>query len=190
MVLDEVKKMRRKQFIVTNALLLTFIIIYFLIIPNLNVTSEQFFLILGMILLIQAIFGFSRANTTKSFFSIFEQVAIYEKEKMGIEWKKQRKMNSLWILITSGLMFLQAYLNRGLTGKVLQIDFRFMFIMFLFVVVLTNISLILHVRKVDRSRTELDMKGYTYKSNVMAIIFGICSGIVFIVFSIFYLLKW
>jgi hypothetical protein len=87
-------------------------------------------------------------------------------------------------------MFLQSYLNRHLTDNVIQIDFRFMFIMFLFAIVLMNISLILHVKKVDRSITELDMKGYTYKSNIMAIVLGICSGIVFIVFSIFYVLNW
>jgi hypothetical protein len=95
MTWEKLKKMRRKQFIVTNALLITAIIIYFIIIPNLNVTGTQFFLILGVILLLQAIFGFFKADSTKSLFSIFEQVAIYEKEKMGEEWKKHRRMGNL-----------------------------------------------------------------------------------------------
>jgi hypothetical protein len=188
MTSDVIKKMRGKQFIVTNGLLLTFITIYFIMISFLNVTTARLFLILGVILLIQAIFGFLKVDSTKSFFSILEQVANYEKQKMGVEWKKQRKMGYLWILITSGFMFIQAYLNRDSTEKILQLDLRFILIMVLFIVALSNISLILHVRKVDRSISELDMKGYAWKSNIFSIVLGVFFGMVIIVFTIFYVL--
>jgi amino acid transporter len=69
----------------------------------------------------------------------------------------QRKVGYIWNLILSGLMFLQS----------------FMLIMVFFLLVMINISLIIHFRKVDRSTSESDMKGYTWESNLIAVAVGI-----------------
>mgnify|MGYP003540645992 CR=1 FL=1 len=95
----EIKKMRRKQLYVTNAILLTVLIIYGIIIYFNFISFSIFYLILGFIMLIQAIVSFRKGYSTKSFIPIIEKVAIYEKEKMGKEWKKQRKSMSVKIFI-------------------------------------------------------------------------------------------
>ena len=56
-----------------------------------------------------------KGDSTKSFIPIFEKVAIYEKQKMGNEWNKEKKGGNVWRLILSGFMFFQSYMYRDLT---------------------------------------------------------------------------
>ncbi|MFZ3580066.1 hypothetical protein [Virgibacillus sp. DJP39] len=189
MELTDLRKMRGKQIAVTNGLILTLLTIYFVMISVLDVTFSVLFLILGISILIQAILGFLKSDSTKSFIPIFEQVANYEKQKMGREWNKQRRMGFIWNLILSGLMFMQYYFSRGSTDHVFQIDFTFMFVITLIALGLINISLFLHIRKVDRSTSELDMKGYTWKSSLVAVVVGVVLAVASIAFIMFYILS-
>ena len=77
-------------------------------------------------MLIQATVSLRKGYSTKSFIPIFEKVAVYEKEKMGKEWKKQRK--SMWILnyFLSALFFFQFYLNRNYSASKIEFDLPFM----------------------------------------------------------------
>ena len=103
--------MRLEQVAVTNGLILTAIIIFFIVTNVFTITVAHFFLVLGFLILIHGIFGFKKGDSTKSFIPIFERVAIYEKQKMGSEWYKQRKVGYVWNLILSCLLFLQSYWN-------------------------------------------------------------------------------
>ncbi|MFC0236904.1 hypothetical protein [Fictibacillus phosphorivorans] len=188
MTLDEIKKMRRQQFILMNVLLIILITLYLTLIRVIGVTSSQFFITLGVVLLIQSSIGFIRINSTKSLFSIYEKVSLYEKQKMGAEWKKQRKMSYIWMLITSGFLFMQAYWNRGITGDFFQIDIRYMLLMLIFILLLSNLSLFIHVKKVDSSISARDLKGYTRKTNLTAALLGAVSAIIFIFITLFYIM--
>ena len=181
--------MRLKQVAVTNGLILTAMIIFFTIINVFTIAFANFFLVLGVLVFIQGVFGLIRGDSTKSIFPIFEKVAIYEKQKMGSEWYKQRKVGYVWNLILSCLLLLQSYWNRDSTDNVFQIDLMFMFILAFFLLVMINISLIIHFRKVDRSASELDMKGYTWKSNLIAVSVGIVFVLIMFVITLSYMIS-
>ena len=185
----EIKKMRRKQLYVTNAILLTVLIIYCIIIYFNFISFSIFYLILGFIMLIQAIVSFRKGYSTKSFIPIIEKVAIYEKEKMGKEWKKQRK--SMWILnfFLCGLFFFQSYLNQNYSTSEIEFDLPFMVSLILLIFGLINVSMYIHFRKVDKATTELDLKGYTWKSFGISIILGLLSAFVIVTVTIFYVLN-
>ena len=185
----ELSNMRLKQVAVTNGLILTVMIIFFIITNVFAITFAHFFLVLGVLVLIQGVFGFIKGDSTKSIIPIFEKVAIYEKQKMGSEWYKQRKVSYVWNLILSCLLFLQSYWNRDSTDNVFQIELMFMFIMTFFLLVMINISLVIHFRKVDRSTSELDMKGYTWKSNLIAVAVGIVFALVMFFITLSYIIS-
>ncbi len=185
----ELSKMRLKQVAVTNVLILTAMIIFFTITNVFTITFGHFFLVLGVLMLIQGVFGFIKGDSTKSIIPIYERVAIYEKQKMGSEWYKLRKVGYVWNLILSCLLFFQSYWSRDTTDNVFQIDLMFMFIMTFFLLVMINISLIIHFRKVDRSILELDLKGYTWKSNLIAIAVGIVFALVMFIITLSYIMS-
>lgn len=72
-------KMRVKQVAVTNGLILTAIIIPFTIINIRTISFAQYFLTLGILMLIQGASGLINGESTRSFIPIIKQVAIYEK---------------------------------------------------------------------------------------------------------------
>ena len=185
----ELSNMRLKQVAVTNGLILTAMIIFFTIINVFTIAFAYYFLVLGVLVFIQGVFGFIKGDSTKSIIPIFEKVAIYEKQKMGSEWYKQRKVGYVWNLVLSCLLLLQSYWNRDSTDNVFQVDLMFMLIMTFFLLVMINISLIIHFRKVDHSTSELDMKGYTWKSNLIAVTLGIVFALVMIVITLSYIMS-
>lgn len=185
----ELSNMRLKQVAVTNGLILTAIITFFIITNVFTITFADFFLVLGALILIQGVFGLIKGDSPKSLIPIFEKIAIYEKQKMGSEWYKQRKVGYIWNLVLSGLMFLQSYWNRDSVDNTFQIDLMFMFIMTFFLLVLINISLIIHFRKVDRSTSELDMKGYTWKSNLIGVAVGIVFALIMFVIVLSFIIS-
>ena len=185
----ELSNMRLKQVAMTNGILLITLIIFFIMINVFNITFAHFFLVLGVVLFFQAIFGFFKGDSTKSIIPIFEQVAIYEKQKMGSEWYKQRKVGYIWSLILSGLMFLQFYWNHNSTDNIFQIEPVFMSIMVFLLLVIVNINLIIHIRKVDRSTSESDLKGYTWKSNLIGVVVGIVFALIIIVVTFSFIIS-
>lgn len=185
---NDLRNMRVKQFNITNGLILTAFTLYYIIINVLDVTFTQFFFVLGIVLLIQSVYSLIKGKNTRSFIPIYEQVAIYEKQKMGSEWYKQRKVANVWNLILSGYMFLQSYWHLDSPG-VFKIDFIFMFILTVCILVMVNIGLIIHIRKVDRSTSEQDMKGYTWKSNLIGVVIGVVLGLAMIVITLFYVIS-
>src|SRR5690606_6166438 len=105
-----------------NSLMVIIMISFFIVIDLFTITFSQFFLIIGIIALFQGVLGLIKGDSTKSVIPIIEKVAIYEKQKMGREWYKQRKVGYVWQLILSLLMFLQSYWNRDLNDHIFQFD--------------------------------------------------------------------
>ncbi|MED4531805.1 hypothetical protein [Metabacillus fastidiosus] len=188
MELIEIKKMRTKQIVVTNGLLLSALILYFILVSYLHITFTGLFLILGAIILIQAIASILKGDSTKSFIPIFEKVANYEKEKMGIEWRRQRKMSYIWNILLSGWMFLQSYWSRDSSDPI-SIDVTLTILFIIFITAIINISLITYIRKIDRSTSGSDIKGYTWKSSLIAVAVGLGFGIVVFALTILYVMS-
>ena len=69
----KLSNLKLKQVAVTNGLVLTAIIIFFVVTNVFTIQFAQFFLVLGVIILIQSIFGFIKGDSTKSFIPIFEK---------------------------------------------------------------------------------------------------------------------
>ncbi|MGG3891751.1 hypothetical protein [Metabacillus fastidiosus] len=187
MELIEIRKMRIKQIAVTNGLLLSALIFNFILVSYLHITVTGLFLVMGAIILIQSIAGILKSDSTKSFIPIFEKVSNYEKEKMGIEWRRQRKMSYIWNILLSGWMFLQSYWSRDSSDPIL-IDVTFTILFIIFITAIINISLITHIRKIDRSTSVSDIKGYTWKSSLIAIVVGLGFGLVIFVLTILYVM--
>ncbi|MFD2679150.1 hypothetical protein [Bacillus seohaeanensis] len=185
----ELGNMRLKQLTISNVLIVIPIIIFFILISVFTITFAHIFFVLGVILLIQGVLGFIKGDSTRSIIPTFEKVAIYEKQKMGNEWYKQRKVGYVWQLILSSLLFLQSYLNQDSTDNGFQIEFMFMFIITFFILVMINISLVIHFRKVDHATKELDFKGYTWKSNLIAIAVGVVFALVMFVIALSYIIS-
>ncbi|MCM3584605.1 hypothetical protein M3182_02465 [Mesobacillus maritimus] len=185
----QIGNMRLKQVAVMNGIFLGVIIIFFIVIEVFTVTFAQFFVFLGVVMLIQGVYGLLKGDSPKSIFSIFEQVAVYEKQKMGSEWYKQRKIGFIWNLIIGCLMFLQSIGNVNTTGDVLEFDLFFLAIIVFFMFVVTNFSLIIHFRKIDRSTSENDFKGYARKSSLRAVAVGLILGVVFALITLSYIFS-
>jgi hypothetical protein len=128
----ELSNMRLKQVVILNGLVLAVMFLYFTIINTFAISLARFFLILGVLMLFQGVFGFIKGDSTKSIIPILEKVAIYEKRKMGSEWNKQRKVGYVWNVIFSCFLFLQSYSQWGYTENVFQIELKFIVIMTFF----------------------------------------------------------
>ncbi|MEL3961036.1 hypothetical protein MKZ01_07135 [Lysinibacillus endophyticus] len=169
----ELRRMRRNQFAVLKGLLIIGLFLFFIIMNMYTISIAHFFLFLGIFVLTQGIFGLMKGDSTKSIIPIVEKVAIYEKQKMGKEWYKHRKVSYGYNIVLSGILFWQSYINWGYEDNIFKVDLLFMVTMFCFLLVLANVSLIIHNRKVDRAASEVEFKTYTWKVNLLAIILGI-----------------
>lgn len=178
--------MRKKQIMTTNFLLFALFLIYLIIINIFPITISFLIGVLAVVLLIQASYLFINRNSTKSLLAIFEQVAIYEKEKMGAEWAKQRKTSAISLFFLSGMMFINAYLSRETTDHILQTDIIIPTSLIFFIILITvNILTLLHIKKVDESAAATEFTGYTRDTNIIGIFIGLLIAIVFIILILF-----
>lgn len=186
---NEIRKMRVNQILLTNGAMLTVLILFFTMINIFTIRFPHFFFVLAVFILIQAIYSFIKRDSTKSFIPILEKVAIYEKQKMGAEWSKTRKVSSGSSILLSAVMFFQFYMSLEYEYGIFQIDPIIMLIMTLMAIVVTNIGMLVHFRKVDRSTSESDLKGYTWKTNLIAAVVGLVFGLALIILTIYYVIS-
>lgn len=184
----QISSMRLKQAAVTNVLLLASIIAFFLIINTLKVTFAQFYLAASILMFFQGVIGLLKRDSTKSIFPIFEKVALYEKEKMGSEWVKYKRAGYFWSLILSCMFLVQSYTFNDSLDHVFQFELFLMFIVAFSVLILMNIHLIIHFRKVDQNSSPAEFKGYTRSTYTASFWAGILMAaiIVFVLISTFF----
>ncbi|MEH7729048.1 hypothetical protein V7212_04795 [Bacillus safensis] len=182
------KKMRTKQVVTSNLLFGMMILIFFVLIQKVEIQFTYFFLCLGIFMLLQGIYGLIKKGSTKSIIPIFEQVAIYEKEKLGKEWEKEQRVENIWKLILSGLMFFQSFSFQTLQDPFFHIEPKFLIFLFVMALAIINISMLLRFRKIDRS-TEGELTGYTKESNIMAIALGFLTVIIIFIFIVIFFLS-
>ncbi|MEK5296325.1 hypothetical protein [Bacillus sp. FSL R5-0659] len=183
------KKMRTKQVVISNLLFGVMILIFFILIQKVEIQFTYFFLCLGIFMLLQGIYGLIKKGSTKSFIPIFEQVAIYEKEKLGKEWEKEQRMENIWKLILSGLMFFQSFSLQAIPDSFFEIELKFLIFLFVMALAIINISMLFRFRKIDRSTEAHGLKGFTKESNMLAMALGLLSAIVIFGFIVIFLLP-
>ena len=182
------KKMRTKQIAISNLFVGLMIIVFFMLIQIVKIQLTHFLFCLGILMLIQGILGFIRKGTTKSFIPIFEKVAIYEKEKLGKEWEKEKRLDHMWKVILSGIMFIQSSTLRNVDNVFDDVNPVLIIFLFLMVLVILNISMLFRFRKIDRS-TVGELTSYTKESNIMAIALGFFMAIVIFIFIVIFILP-
>lgn len=183
------KKMRTKQIIVSNLIAGIIIVAFFILIQMSDIRFTHFFLCLGIIMLFLSIYGFIKKGSTKSFIPIFEQIAIYEKEKLGKEWEKEQRMENIWKLILSGLMFFQSFSLQTIPDSFFEIELKFLIFLFVMALAIINISMLFRFRKIDRSTEAHGLKGFTKESNMLAMALGLLTAIVIFGFIVIFLLP-
>ncbi|KUP06298.1 hypothetical protein Q75_09165 [Bacillus coahuilensis p1.1.43] len=169
---QEVKEMRRKQIVVTNSLILLLVSIMTVCLWIFPVTIFQMQIFLAALMFGLATVRMVRRNSTYSIIPLFEKVAKYEKQKMGEEWRKQQLTGVIGRYILGVVLVIQSYLNRNTTEKFMNLNLEllgFMLTFIFFFLIILNVSLFFHIRKVDRAKTEADLKGYNLLANLIGI---------------------
>lgn len=182
------KKMRTKQIAISNLLAAITMVVFFMLIQISDIRFTHFFLCLGIFMLLQSIYGFIKKGSTKSFIPIFEQIAIYEKGKLGEEWEKEKRMDNIWKMILSGLMFFQSFSFQDVTNPVFDTSPIFLLFLLIMALAIINISMLFRFRKIDRS-TEGDLTGYTKESNIIGIALGFLAVIIIFIFIVIFVLP-
>ncbi|MCM3037026.1 hypothetical protein M3579_13740 [Bacillus pumilus] len=182
------KKMRTKQIAVSNLIVGLLIIVFFMAIEILKIQLTHFLFCLGIFMLLQAILGFIKKDKTKSFIPILEKVAIYEKEKLGKEWEKEKRLDLVWKVVLSGMMFIQSFTFQNVDNTFSDVDPTLIIFLFLMVLAILNISMLFRFRKIDRS-TEGELIGYTKESNMMGIALGLFMAIAIFGFIVMFVLP-
>ncbi|GMG77804.1 hypothetical protein [Bacillus safensis] len=183
------KKMRTKQIIVSNLITGIMIVAFYILIQLSGIRFTHFFLCLGIIMLFLSIYGFIKKGSTKSFIPIFEQIAIYEKEKLGEEWEKEKRTENISRVVLSVLMFLQSFSFQDVTIPFLSIQPILLLFLLFVTLALINVSMLYRFRKIDRSTEAHGLKGFTKESNMMAMALGLLSVIVIFGFIVIFFLP-
>ncbi|MGG0620988.1 hypothetical protein [Bacillus altitudinis] len=173
------KKMRSKQIVVSNLIAGIIIVAFFILLQMSDIRFTHFFLCLGIIMLFLSIYGFIKKGSTKSFIPLFEQIAIYEKEKLGEEWEKEKKAENISRVVLSGLMFLQSFSFQDVTNPFLNIQPMLLIFLLFVTLALINLSMLFRFRKIDRSTEEHELKGFTKKTNMVSMVLGLLTAIVY-----------
>lgn len=164
------------------------IVAFYILIQLSDIRFTHFFLCLGIIMLFLSIYGFIKKGSTKSFIPIFEQIAIYEKEKLGEEWEKEKRTENISRVVLSVLMFLQSVSFQDVTNPFLNIQPILLLFLLFVTLALINVSMLYRFRKIDRS-TEGELNGFTKESNMMSMVLGLLSVIIIFGFIITFVLP-
>ncbi|MBX9974775.1 hypothetical protein [Cytobacillus firmus] len=103
---SEIGKLRVRQILLMNGAIIAALGISFAVITFMEIAMFQMFLFLGVLLFVQSLAGFIGRDSESSFIPVLEQIAKYEKEKMGSEWRKHRALGSISSLLVSSIIFL------------------------------------------------------------------------------------
>lgn len=179
------KKLRTKQVTALNVMIVLSLVIFFFVLSTFAITARGLFLAVGIIGFIQSAFQISRLRSSKIIIPILDEVAQYEKEKMGPEWFKLQRVSIVFSLIFSVIFILLAFFMPPTTGKIMPFDFIGMMVFSLILIVMINASLLSHMKKVDNAATTpADFKGYTMKVNLKAVLGGIGMAVLLIIFVV------
>jgi hypothetical protein len=156
-----------------NTLCVVSFAVFFIIINRYGLTLNRFFLIVAIIVLFQTVMTVIRMNSSRVLVPIIDEVRLYEKQRMGNEWFKQKRVATFMNLFYSGLLFFIVFIPSSSSAIQMNLSFVDYSVISVVSLLIINLSMIIHIRKVDRSSTPADLKGYTMKSTFMALLAGV-----------------
>jgi hypothetical protein len=184
----QVRRMRTRQAVAMNAMIVVLTGILIVVINFFPFTLRQFFVFLGVFGIAQSLYLILNRKSPRSIIPIFGEVAKYEKEKMGKEWVKQQKVSIAFTFLFSLYLFFLAF-STPLPEEYMQFSFMEIIGFMGFLLVILNVSLFFRMRKVDRSMSPDDFKGYTMRTNILAVLSGIGLGVLMVIFVIISVVK-
>ncbi|MFB4169454.1 hypothetical protein [Virgibacillus sp. JSM 102003] len=188
MTAEAIKDMRKKQFILVNAIILIGMTVYVAIINYTGLNMSYILFTLGAFLIVQSFFNILKKDLTKSWVPIIEQVNKYEKEIMGKEWKKQNKTAYVINIFVGAMIMTQAYFMYDISSQH-PISIWFFVILIIFLLLTINITMLIHTSKVDNAKNTSDFKGYTWKFNLIGFVFGLVLAVVIFILVISFVLS-
>lgn len=156
-----------------------------------NISNSDINLVLGIFVLSLSIIKIFKKDSTKSWVPILEQVAIYEKQKMGREWKKQSRVAYYANLIVGIILISQSFLLPDIKDyKPEESGLLFIFIpLIIFFTLFLNIIMYFHIKKVDNAKATSDLRGYTGDSLLIGFVSGLIIAVIFVALTLFYVLR-
>ncbi|MFD1018620.1 hypothetical protein [Thalassobacillus hwangdonensis] len=174
-----IRNLRVKQFTFMNLLFVVGFVLFFSLVDSLELSNSDLQFVTAFLLLSSGLFQYSKRNRTNSIFPFVSRIQEYEKEKMGVEWSKQRKFSSIASLFIGIMMLVLAWTSNAELRQddAASLDFSFLVILYLFLMIMVNVSLFIHNRRVDKSEDSIEFKGYAAKWSVFSIVAGIIFGV-------------
>lgn len=162
--------LRKLQFLLMNVFFLAMISL-FLILINVGITYRLFWIIIAVLSFIQAIQFYMSGQPISSFASKrMKELNEYEKDMMGDEWRKKKKLNAnTQLFLVLIFMFNSWVLGDQIAFSEQNWDLDLLYLMLVLLLVL-NLSIYFHNRKVDKGKIK---KGYTLKTLLFGLIFGL-----------------
>lgn len=108
---------------------------------------------------------------------------------MGKEWIRQYRFSYIVNFILGVMFFVQSFFMPDI-GSLRPKDFSgMMFFITIFIILLLNITMYFHVRKVDKTKTTADLRGYAGESIVLGFVGGLIVAVILIALIVFYVLN-
>lgn len=186
---NEIKHLRIKQLAVVNGAMITVLLLFSAIIRFAPGSFAYFTLAFAILSFIYAVVALVKKDSPKSIIPLFEKVAAYEREKLGDEWYKQRKAVIVCYFIIGCNLLASSFSSWNNSSiENIQPDTFFMGVISILTLGMVNLLMLFHNRKIDHSTKE-DLKGYTWKSTLIAAAVGIAVVTLLIVFTIHYIFS-
>ncbi|MFD0680606.1 MULTISPECIES: hypothetical protein [unclassified Paenibacillus] len=178
------RKLRTTQFILVNSFILIATILFTFIIHVYSLVVFQ--RTLGVIILILAVMNIISKTLNYNLFGLFpamRELITYEAKKLGKEFTKVRWTQVSAQLFVALMMLAQSFFMQ-LPPTLITIQDMMLFTIpvLLLTIIGINISLVYHVKKIDKGTTE-SLKGYNSKSILIGLAIGIPLGLLSIIAS-------
>ncbi|WP_273123657.1 hypothetical protein [Bacillus weihaiensis] len=183
-----IKQLRLKQLIFMNGTVILVFAMFLIISHVFPFSFNSFIQVMAVITFIQAIVGLFRLESTKSLIPFVEEIARYEKEKLGREWIKRKKSGVLLSFILGIILLNQSMMVGRSNEEIFRPELWVMILVALLWLLFTNIELVVRSRKIDQSDSSVELTNFTSNSIAKGLVIGLVYSVFFIVIIVFYIL--
>lgn len=164
-------KLRKRQYIFMNILILALFVLFFFFFdsPNFN---RIFYIFMSGLIVVNIIRYIIKKEITINFIPFMKPLVEYEKEKLGPEWVKMQKQNFIMQIILLVLFLPKAFFPPRTVQFTINEKLTFYLPLLIILIVGVNIATYFHAKKVDKSNTE-ELRGYSTKNLVLGLVFGL-----------------
>lgn len=181
-------KLRKRQYILMNTIILAlFILFLFFDSPNFN---RIFYIFMSALMIINIVNYIKKKEITMNFIPFMKPLVEYQKEKLGPEWGKMQKQNFIMQIVLLVLFLPKIFSAPTPVQLTIKEKLSFFIPILIILLLAVNIGTFLYARKIDQSDTE-KLSGYAKKNLVFGLVFGfalaaliIAVGIIWVIFQV------